>query len=87
MQNATETAGLVIPIETLVGANQNEGYVFVYEAATQKVRKTAVQLGTLDGQMVQVIGGIRSSDFIVDKGANFLSDQEKVTISNPIQKQ
>lgn len=87
LQNATETAGLVIPIETLVGANQNEGYVFVYESATQKVRKTAVQLGALDGKMVQVKGGIQRSDFIVDKGANFLSDQEKVTISNPIQKQ
>lgn len=86
LQSTTATDGLVIPIETLVGANQNDGFVFVYDTTTQKVRKTAVQIGSINGQMVQLKGGIQQTDYIVDKGANFLSDQEKVTISNPIQK-
>lgn len=76
-----EKTGLMVPVECLVEANGKEAYVFVLSGA--QVEKRKVELGSMRQAEVQITQGLSEADQIVLKGANFLSDGEKVNVVTP----
>lgn len=69
---------LAIPIEALVEGQGYEGFVFLYDANTHRVRKTKIKVGKSIDRWVEVTEGLQLTDSLVSAGANFLSDQELV---------
>lgn len=72
---------LAIPIEALVEADKNTAFVYSYNATNQSVSKIQVNIGSIFGNSVAIISGIREGTQIVTKGANFLSDKARVRIT------
>jgi RND family efflux transporter MFP subunit len=79
-QNAAQT-GLVIPIESLIEAESDFAYVFVYQATSKRVQKKQIQIGKIYGSNVAVLAGLAKGDQLVTAGANFLFDNAQVTVN------
>lgn len=71
-------SSLAIPIESVIEAEDTNGYVFVYNATNNTVTKKRVTLGNIVGNKVMIINGLSAGEEIVVLGANFLTDGEKV---------
>lgn len=71
---------LAVPIETLVEANKNEAFVFLYQDGS--VKKHPIITGKIKESLVEVVAGLSEGQKIVHQGANFLSDGQKVTAIN-----
>lgn len=54
-------------------------YVFVVDA-DQVVHRQRVETGTVDGNMIEIVSGVDASQRIVDKGAGFLKDGDRVNV-------
>jgi RND family efflux transporter MFP subunit len=63
---------LAVPIESLVEADGNRAFVFVYK--NDKVQKRAVELTRIIGDKIGISNGIVLGEEVVVKGANFLKD-------------
>lgn len=74
----TDQAALSIPIEALVEGQGEEGFVFVYDPRTQRVKKTKIKVGRSIHRWIEVTEGLQATDSLVSAGANFLSDAELV---------
>lgn len=74
---------LVLPITSLVEADAQNAYVFVYDSVTNKVTKTPVQIGKIYDTTVELIAGVNESVQIVTKGSGFVTDGEHVKIFRP----
>jgi multidrug efflux system membrane fusion protein len=69
---------IMIPPESLVEADEDRGYVFTYDPATEKVRKVPVKLGGIIGDMMIVTDGLKEGDEIAREGAEYLTGGEAV---------
>ncbi len=75
---------LTIPLRSLVpGSKPMEGYVFVYDADKNALRKTLVTIIDLNSNFLEVVSGLKEDDAIVVAGVAFLADGQKVSIFNP----
>ena len=75
-----ETAYLM-PIGALVpGGEENETYVFVFDAETSTVRKTAIEHGGIRDNSIIVNQGLAAGDIIAVAGVSFLRDGQKVRL-------
>lgn len=70
---------LAVPIESLVEADGNQAFVFVYKNG--KVEKRAVELTKIIGNKIGISGGIEIGEEVVVKGANFLKSGQLVNKS------
>lgn len=63
---------LAVPIESLVEADGNRAFVFIYKS--DKVQKRAVELTRIIGDKIGISNGLELGEEVVVKGANFLKD-------------
>lgn len=75
-----QSAYLVPMSAFLPGIDKNDHYVYLFDAETSKVRKTAVQIRGIQGNHVVTTHGIASGDILVVAGVPFLSDGQKVKL-------
>jgi RND family efflux transporter MFP subunit len=64
----------------LPGIDRNDRHVYLFDAETSTVRKTAVQTGGIQGDHVIVTEGIAPGDVLVVAGVPFLSDGQEVKL-------
>jgi len=64
----------------LPGIDTNDQYVYLFDAETSSVRKTAVQTRGIQGNHVVVTQGIAPGDVLVVAGVPFLSDGQEVKL-------
>lgn len=77
-------SGYLVPAQALApGGASDDRHVFVFDAETSTVRKTAVQSRGLVGNQAVITTGISPGDVIVVAGVPFLRDGQQVTLSNP----
>jgi len=70
----------VIPIEAL--QTDSDGfYVFVYNKDTRKVTKKDVKIGLYDGDVYQIVSGLKVGDTIVNNPPTSLLDGDRVTVT------
>jgi RND family efflux transporter MFP subunit len=76
-----ETAFL-LPIEALApGGSESKSYVFVFDAETSTVKKTAIESGSFRANNIVVKKGLEAGDIIAAAGVSFLRDGQKVRLS------
>lgn len=77
---ATQSAYL-LPVHAIVyGTENDDRYIFVFDAQTSTVRKKAVQGRGLRGNQLIITEGIAPGDVIVVAGATFLRDGQQVKL-------
>ncbi len=73
--------GYLIPIQALLPAPEpNRGFVFVFDADTSTVKKTAVRSGGAGQNQVIVNEGLEAGDVIAVAGVSFLTDGMEFTL-------
>ena len=79
-----ETGGhesYLVPLSAIAaGKKSGEGYVFVFDPETSTVKKSQISGGGVEGNRVNVTGGIARGDRIAVDGVTFLSDGQKVNV-------
>ncbi len=71
---------LLIPPQALVEADEDRGYVFVFDPAEKKVEKTPVKIGDIHDDMIEITSGLEKGMMIVKEGADYLVSGEKVQV-------
>lgn len=80
--NTNTTKGQAVPIEALLPQGRNNAIAFVLQN-DNTVKETTVETGEiLSGKKVEVIRGLQPGDRIVLKGAAYLKDGDRVTITD-----
>ncbi len=72
---------LMVPVDALVEAEGNTGYLFVVTDSIAKKRKVSINRVA---DFVCITEGLFPEEKIVVEGAGFLSDGEKIAIVNPV---
>lgn len=80
LPKGNKNKSMTIPIEALTKSNGNEAIVFVIENG--KAKKTAVKIGQILGDKVEIISGITTMQEIVTVGAMYLEDGDLVEVKN-----
>jgi RND family efflux transporter MFP subunit len=75
---AAGTKRILIEPDALVEADEDRGYVYIYNPEKKIVSKTPVKIGEIYGNMLIINEGLNSGDEIVTEGAEFLVSGEKV---------
>ncbi|WP_115573243.1 efflux RND transporter periplasmic adaptor subunit [Xanthomonas campestris] len=74
-----------VPLSAVVPRlNRQQASVFVYQPAKRAVIERAVDLGTIAGERVQILRGLRAGEQVVSAGVGFLVSGQPVT---PLQAQ
>ncbi len=77
----TDARKLSIPITAVLEAHGDEGFVFVYDAATSRVARRRITIGPIKGGQIVVTQGVAIGEQVVTKGAIYLRDGDGVTVS------
>ncbi|HMN45290.1 MAG TPA: efflux RND transporter periplasmic adaptor subunit [Povalibacter sp.] len=67
----------MVPVVSVV---IEDGYSYVFVVDGDIVHRRRVQTGTVDGNLIEVLDGVTPDDRIVDKGAGFLKDGDRVNV-------
>jgi multidrug efflux pump subunit AcrA (membrane-fusion protein) len=78
---ATDARKLSIPITAVLEAHGDEGFVFVYDAATNRVARRRITIGPIKSGQIVVTQGVAIGEQVVTKGAIYLRDGDSVTVS------
>lgn len=70
----------VVPVEALVTADGQHGFVFVPSESQQRAAKVPVTIAYLDGSQVVLSDGLGSHQQVITAGATKLSDGSPVTV-------
>ena len=76
----TESDALLVPLQSLVSSD-GYNYVFIVEP-DRTVRRQMIQTGVLQGDSIDVLGGLEPGANIVINGAGFLKDGDLVNVVN-----
>jgi RND family efflux transporter MFP subunit len=77
-------AGYLVPIGAITsGGNAGESYVFVFDAETSTVVRTAIESGGYRDSTVIVNKGLEAGDVVAVAGVSFLRDGQEVTLLQP----
>jgi RND family efflux transporter MFP subunit len=69
---------LLVPVDALVSS---DGYSYVFIVQSDRtVRRQMIQTGTIQGERIEVIGGLEPGANIVTSGAGFLKDGDLVNV-------
>lgn len=71
-----EKEGLFMPVEAVLNRGEEKPYIFL--AVGDKAVKTAVTIGDLFGNRLEILSGIKEGDEVVVKGADRLFDGDPV---------
>lgn len=74
----TQSEALLIPFAS-VASSDGYNYVFVVQP-DRKVRRQMIQTGSLQGDQIEVVGGLEPGANIVTNGAGFLKDGDVVNV-------
>ena len=81
LEDDAPEAGYLIPMQALLPAPEpNRGFVFLFDADTSTVKKTAVRSGGAGQNRVIVYEGLEAGDVIAVAGVSFLTDGMEVTL-------
>ncbi|MCK0154767.1 efflux RND transporter periplasmic adaptor subunit [Alcanivorax sp. S6407] len=72
-----DSQALSIPLSALT-AEQEDTYVWVVDPATHTLKKTAVEVGPYQEQVVPVLSGLHASDWVVAAGTHLVREGQKV---------
>jgi RND family efflux transporter MFP subunit len=72
----------VIPVQSLLEANDKEAGVFVLDAAGHDVHRISIQIGRMNGGRIEVLSGLPTGAQVVTDGAAFLENGERVRVVN-----
>ncbi|MGI9511574.1 MAG: efflux RND transporter periplasmic adaptor subunit [Anderseniella sp.] len=79
-EEGTES-GFLVPLAAIAAADQaGQGYAFIYDPATQTVKKSLVKAKGATDNFVHVYEGIKAGDIVAVAGVTFLSDGQKVKL-------
>ncbi len=79
-QDGTESAYLV-PLAAVAPADKpGQGYVFIYDATTQTVKKNLIKGKGVSDNLVHVYEGVKAGDIVAAAGVSFLNDGQKVKL-------
>ncbi len=71
----------LIPVGALVpGSGESGGYVYVFDAETSTVKKTAIEDGGIRDDNIIVNKGLQAGDIVAVAGVSFLRDGQKVRL-------
>ena len=74
-------APIEVPATAVFAARADEGFVYVLEPVTRRVRQRQVALGTVDARGVMVTAGLRPGEQVVTTGIDRLRDGQVVEVS------
>lgn len=57
-----------------------DGYSYVFVLDGETVRRRRVATGTVKGDLIEIVSGVEPGQRIVDKGAGFLKDADRVNV-------
>jgi RND family efflux transporter MFP subunit len=60
--------------------DKEDGFVFVYQSDSSKVKKTPIKVRGIQGNQVEVVEGLKAGDIVATAGVHFLSDGQKVKL-------
>jgi RND family efflux transporter MFP subunit len=79
---ATADAPLLVPATALFAARADEGFVFVLEPVTRRVRQRLVTMAGIDSAGVTVVSGLRAGERVVISGVDRLRDGQVVDVAS-----
>ncbi len=79
-QEGTESAYLVPIAAIAAGDNPGQGYVFIYDATTQTVKKNLIKGRGATDNFAHVYEGVKAGDIVAAAGVSFLNDGQKVKL-------
>ena len=71
---------LLLPLESIMHDVDNQSYVFIVDAALNKSFKRKVRLGSLLGNKMEVVAGVKSGEMVVTGGQQRLNDGTTVIL-------
>jgi RND family efflux transporter MFP subunit len=79
-EEGTES-GFLVPLAAVAPADKpRQGYVFVYDADTQTVKKTLIKGKGATDNFVHVYEGVEAGDIVASAGVTFLNDGQRVKL-------
>jgi RND family efflux transporter MFP subunit len=75
------TQAYALPYQALLDGNGGTGFVFVSRDGGKTATKVEVGVGQLDGNTVQITGGIKPEDLVIVQGSAYLTDGSAISIS------
>ena len=74
---------LVIPLEVVSENFEGTQYVYVVTESS-KAEKRFIKTGLVEGDVVEVISGLKPEDRVIDEGARLVKENENVRITNAL---
>ncbi len=74
-------AALAVPATAIFQARADEGFVYVLDGATGRVRRRLVSLGRVDDRQVTITAGLKAGERVVVSGPDRLRDGVRVAIA------
>ena len=74
---------IAIPLEVISENFSGEQYVYVVNESN-KAEKRFIKTGLVEGDVVEVLEGLRTSDRVIDEGARLVKENENVQITNAL---
>jgi multidrug efflux pump subunit AcrA (membrane-fusion protein) len=72
----------MVPLESIVSS---DGYSYVFVLSEDNtVARRRVETGAIHDESIEVVSGVETGERIVDKGAGFLKDGDRVNVSNAV---
>lgn len=73
------TSSYTIPYDALLDGGENEGYVFITND-NKKAQKIKVQLGAIQNDKINIIGGLENATSLIVSGSAYLNDGSAIKI-------
>ncbi len=74
---------IAIPLEVVSENFSGEQYVYVINKSN-KAEKRFIKTGRVEGDVVEVLEGLRTADRVIDEGARLVKENENVQITNAL---
>jgi multidrug efflux pump subunit AcrA (membrane-fusion protein) len=72
----------MVPTPALFAARADEGFVYVHDAASGRVRRRMVTLGPVDDAGVIILSGLAVGEQVVVTGIDRLRDGQRVAVAS-----
>ena len=69
----------MVPVASIV-IEDGYSYVFVLGDDQQTVHRCRVETGIVNGNLIEILSGVMPGERVVDKGAGFLKDGDRVNV-------
>jgi RND family efflux transporter MFP subunit len=76
-------SGVVVPTTAVFSARADEGFVYVHDAVSGRVKLRQVALGPLGDTMLTITSGLQPGEMVVTSGPDRLRDGLRVAVKTP----